>query len=157
MQLLCPGVSQGRATDGSHHSIAPRRDRRRADADRRCAPCARLHGSHRPLRPTERGDHAAQGRWFSCETPLAYPAARPSHVAQRQSAEPAAQTDSRRGVRAGDFEEDAMPLKFALYPGCAAKGATPELLQSTMAIIGRLGIEVTELTASSCCGAGVVT
>jgi len=47
-------------------------------------------------------------------------------------------------------------MKYALYPGCAAKGATPELYQSTMAIIGRLGIEVTELTASSCCGAGVV-
>jgi succinate dehydrogenase / fumarate reductase cytochrome b subunit len=49
-----------------------------------------------------------------------------------------------------------MPLKYALYPGCAAKGATPELYESTMAIIGRLGIEVVELTASSCCGAGVV-
>ncbi len=47
-------------------------------------------------------------------------------------------------------------MRYALYPGCAAKGATPELFQSTMAIIGRLGIEVTELTASSCCGAGVV-
>ena len=43
-----------------------------------------------------------------------------------------------------------------MYPGCAAKGATPELYQSTMAVIGRLGIEVTELNASSCCGAGVV-
>lgn len=50
-----------------------------------------------------------------------------------------------------------MPLKFALYPGCAAKGATPELYQSTMAIIGRLGIDVVELAAASCCGAGVVT
>jgi len=49
-----------------------------------------------------------------------------------------------------------MPLKFALYPGCAAKGATPELYQSTMAIVGRLGIEVVELAASSCCGAGVI-
>jgi succinate dehydrogenase / fumarate reductase cytochrome b subunit len=49
-----------------------------------------------------------------------------------------------------------MGLKYALYPGCAAKGATPELYQSTMAIIGRLGIEVVELTAASCCGAGVV-
>jgi succinate dehydrogenase / fumarate reductase, cytochrome b subunit len=47
-------------------------------------------------------------------------------------------------------------MKYALYPGCAAKGATPELFQSTMAIIGRLGIEVTELTAASCCGAGVI-
>jgi len=50
-----------------------------------------------------------------------------------------------------------MPLKYALYPGCAAKGATPELYQSTMAIIGRLNIEVVELTAAACCGAGVVT
>lgn len=50
-----------------------------------------------------------------------------------------------------------MTLKYALYPGCAAKGATPELYQSTMAIIGRLGIDVVELAASSCCGAGVVT
>ncbi len=47
-------------------------------------------------------------------------------------------------------------MKYALYPGCAAKGATPELHQSTMAIIGRLGIEVVELEAASCCGAGVV-
>jgi succinate dehydrogenase cytochrome b subunit len=50
-----------------------------------------------------------------------------------------------------------MPLKYALYPGCAAKGATPELYESTMAVIGRLGIEVVELTAASCCGAGVVS
>lgn len=49
-----------------------------------------------------------------------------------------------------------MLLTYALYPGCAAKGATPELYQSTMAVIGRLGIQVKELAASSCCGAGVV-
>jgi len=48
-------------------------------------------------------------------------------------------------------------MKYALYPGCAAKGATPELYLSTMAIIGRLGIDVVELAAASCCGAGVVT
>ena len=47
-------------------------------------------------------------------------------------------------------------MKYALFPGCAAKGATPELYQSTMAIIGRLGITVTELASASCCGAGVV-
>ena len=35
--------------------------------------------------------------------------------------------------------------------------STPELYQSTMAIVGRLGIDVVELAASSCCGAGVVT
>ena len=50
-----------------------------------------------------------------------------------------------------------MPLRYALYPGCAAKGATPELYESTMAIIGRLGIQIEELTAASCCGAGVVS
>ena len=50
-----------------------------------------------------------------------------------------------------------MPLKFALYPGCAAQGATPELYQSAMAIIKRLGIDVVELAAATCCGAGVVT
>ena len=47
-------------------------------------------------------------------------------------------------------------MKYALFPGCAAKGATPELYQSTMAVIGRLGIEVVELPAASCCGAGVI-
>ncbi len=49
-----------------------------------------------------------------------------------------------------------MLLKYALFTGCAAKGATPELYESTMAVIGRLGIEVIELAAASCCGAGVV-
>src|SRR5689334_20827307 len=56
-----------------------------------------------------------------------------------------------------DEGNDDMSLKYALYPGCAAKGATPELYQSTMAIIGRLGIEVVELHAASCCGAGVIS
>jgi succinate dehydrogenase / fumarate reductase cytochrome b subunit len=53
--------------------------------------------------------------------------------------------------------DETMALRYALYPGCAAKGATPELYQSTMAIIGRLGINVVELAAASCCGAGVVS
>ena len=48
-------------------------------------------------------------------------------------------------------------MKYALYPGCAAQGATPELYLSTRAIIGRLGIEVVELKTAACCGAGVVT
>ncbi|RMH06834.1 MAG: heterodisulfide reductase subunit B [Nitrospirae bacterium] len=50
-----------------------------------------------------------------------------------------------------------MTLKYAFYPGCAAKGATPELYQSTMAILAHLGLEVVELEAASCCGAGVLT
>lgn len=49
-----------------------------------------------------------------------------------------------------------MALRYALYPGCAAQGATPELYQSTMAVLPRLGIEVVELKAAACCGAGVV-
>lgn len=50
-----------------------------------------------------------------------------------------------------------MSLTYALFPGCAAKGATPELYQSTVAVIDRLGIEVVELEAASCCGAGVIS
>ncbi len=48
-------------------------------------------------------------------------------------------------------------MKYAYYPGCAAKGATPELHQSTMRVLDRLGIEVVELTNFNCCGAGVIT
>lgn len=47
-------------------------------------------------------------------------------------------------------------LRYALFTGCAAKGATPELYQSTMAILPRLGIDVVELVDAACCGAGVV-
>jgi len=48
-------------------------------------------------------------------------------------------------------------MKYAYYPGCAAKGATPELHQSTMKVLDRIGIEVHELKAFNCCGAGVIT
>ena len=48
-------------------------------------------------------------------------------------------------------------MKYALYPGCAAKGACPELYQSTMHVAKRLGIEVVELLDAACCGAGVIT
>jgi succinate dehydrogenase / fumarate reductase cytochrome b subunit len=47
-------------------------------------------------------------------------------------------------------------LKFAYYTGCAAKGVCPELHESTLAVAGALGLELVELTASSCCGAGVI-
>ncbi len=47
-------------------------------------------------------------------------------------------------------------MKVAYYPGCAAKGATPELYQSTMKVVERIGIEVEELTSFNCCGAGVI-
>ena len=48
-------------------------------------------------------------------------------------------------------------MKFALYTGCAAKGACPELYQSTLCVTKRLGIEIVELLDAACCGAGVVT
>ncbi len=47
-------------------------------------------------------------------------------------------------------------MKYAYYPGCAGKGATPELHQSTMKVVEGLGIDVHELTAFNCCGAGVL-
>ena len=47
-------------------------------------------------------------------------------------------------------------MKFAFYPGCAAQGACPELYQSTQLIVQKLGIELVELRAASCCGAGVI-
>jgi succinate dehydrogenase / fumarate reductase cytochrome b subunit len=47
-------------------------------------------------------------------------------------------------------------MKYALYTGCAAKGACPELYQSSLKVIQRLGLEVVELTEATCCGAGVI-
>ena len=47
-------------------------------------------------------------------------------------------------------------MKFAFYPGCVAKGGTPELYDSAMAVLGRLGIETEELTKAACTGAGVL-
>lgn len=47
-------------------------------------------------------------------------------------------------------------MKYALYTGCAAKGACPELYQSATKVAQLLGIELTELTSAACCGAGVV-
>ena len=47
-------------------------------------------------------------------------------------------------------------MKYAYYPGCVAKSSAPELYESTAQIADKLGIELAELTAASCCGAGVV-
>ena len=47
-------------------------------------------------------------------------------------------------------------MKFAFYPGCVARGGTPELLSSSMAVIKALDIEVEELTKAGCTGAGVL-
>ncbi len=45
---------------------------------------------------------------------------------------------------------------YAFYPGCAAKGASKELYESTVAVAEELGIELRELPQFSCCGAGVL-
>ncbi|WP_163327899.1 CoB--CoM heterodisulfide reductase iron-sulfur subunit B family protein [Desulfurobacterium thermolithotrophum] len=46
--------------------------------------------------------------------------------------------------------------KYAFYPGCAAKGASKELYESTVAVSNRLGLDMIELPEFSCCGAGVL-
>ena len=48
-------------------------------------------------------------------------------------------------------------MKFALFTGCVAKGATRELMLSTMKSAESLGIEFIEMKSAACCGAGVVS
>ena len=48
-------------------------------------------------------------------------------------------------------------MKFALLTGCVAKGATRELMLSTMKSAEGLGIEFIEMKSAACCGAGVVS
>ncbi len=48
-------------------------------------------------------------------------------------------------------------MKFALFTGCVAKGATRELMLSTMKSAEGLGIEFVEMKSAACCGAGVVS
>ncbi len=47
-------------------------------------------------------------------------------------------------------------LKYAFYTGCSAKGVAPELYDSTMLVAEKLGMELIELEAATCCGAGAV-
>ena len=47
-------------------------------------------------------------------------------------------------------------MKYAFWPGCVALGGTPELYQSTMLVLDRLGIEVVEMKNATCTGAGVL-
>ncbi len=49
-------------------------------------------------------------------------------------------------------------MKYAFYPGCVARGATPELYTSTIAVCEKLGIELetTSMEAASCTGSGVL-
>ena len=49
-------------------------------------------------------------------------------------------------------------MRYAFYPGCVARGASPELYVATLEVCERLGIEldVPSLEAASCTGAGVL-
>jgi succinate dehydrogenase / fumarate reductase cytochrome b subunit len=47
-------------------------------------------------------------------------------------------------------------MKYAFYPGCVAKGGTPELYDSTIAVCDKMGIELEEIVGAACTGAGVL-
>ena len=47
-------------------------------------------------------------------------------------------------------------MKYAFYPGCVSRGGAPELFTSTMAIAGKLGLELEDIVGASCTGAGVL-
>src|SRR5271163_3002533 len=46
--------------------------------------------------------------------------------------------------------------RYGFFPGCVAKESCKELYSSTMLLADKLGIELVELTAASCCGASVL-
>jgi succinate dehydrogenase / fumarate reductase cytochrome b subunit len=46
--------------------------------------------------------------------------------------------------------------RYGFFPGCVAKESCKELFNSTMLLAEKLGIELIELTAASCCGASVL-
>ena len=48
-------------------------------------------------------------------------------------------------------------MKFALFTGCVAKGATRELMISTIKAAEGLGMDFVEMKSASCCGAGVIS
>jgi len=52
---------------------------------------------------------------------------------------------------------DKATTKVAFWPGCVSKGACPELYVSTQKVAQALGIELHELTAAPCTGAGVLS
>ncbi len=52
---------------------------------------------------------------------------------------------------------DQNTMKVAFWPGCVSKGACPELYVSTQKIAATLGLELHELTAAPCTGAGVLS
>jgi len=59
-------------------------------------------------------------------------------------------TDSHRHSKSSEMR------RYGFFPGCVAKESCKELFNSTMLLADKLGIELIELTAASCCGASVV-
>ena len=59
-------------------------------------------------------------------------------------------TDSHRHSKSSQMR------RYGFFPGCVAKESCKELFNSTMLLADKLGIELIELTAASCCGASVV-
>ena len=47
-------------------------------------------------------------------------------------------------------------MKYAFFPGCVSRGGCPELYPATKLICERLGLELQEMPAASCTGAGVL-
>lgn len=47
-------------------------------------------------------------------------------------------------------------MKYAFYPGCVSQGGAPELYPAARLICQRLEIELEEVRAWTCCGAGVM-
>ncbi len=47
-------------------------------------------------------------------------------------------------------------MKYAFYPGCVSQGGAPELYPAAKMICERLEIELDEIHAWTCCGAGVM-
>ena len=47
-------------------------------------------------------------------------------------------------------------MKHAFFPGCVSRGGCPELYPATKLICEKLGIELQEMPAASCTGAGVL-
>ncbi len=48
-------------------------------------------------------------------------------------------------------------MKYAFWPGCVSRGAAPELYKATLAVAEHVGIELVELEAAACTGAGIIS
>ncbi len=48
-------------------------------------------------------------------------------------------------------------MRYAFWPGCVSKGATPELYASMVRIAPELGLDLVELFDGNCTGAGVIS